>query len=192
MGSKAIFKEYEFLLDKSQRSFNRLRDLGATNTRWEHHFHKAFNIYSKLWKFQQQHRCGCELVGTRLGRDDQRAAVPAARVSAAAVEQRRPAALRAAPPTHSRPRLLIGPGGDVGGAPRVLHCTSSRAHMPQRSRPAIRPVEASTRRVRPQQQQALWPSPTTHTRALPAFPAVCVLHPLPARTRRLPCAAGMC
>lgn len=57
MSSREIFKEFEFLLEKSQRSFNRLRDLPPYgNSRWEHHFHKAFHIYSKLWKFQQDHR----------------------------------------------------------------------------------------------------------------------------------------
>lgn len=57
MGSREIFKEFEFLLEKSQRCFNRLRDLPPYgNSRWEHHFHKAFHIYSKLWKFQQDKR----------------------------------------------------------------------------------------------------------------------------------------
>jgi hypothetical protein len=57
MSSREIFKEFEFLLEKSQRSFNRLRDLPPYgNSRWEHHFHKAFHIYSKLWKFQQDNR----------------------------------------------------------------------------------------------------------------------------------------
>lgn len=57
MSSREIFKEFEFLLEKSQRCFNRLRDLPPYgNSRWEHHFHKAFHIYSKLWKFQQEHR----------------------------------------------------------------------------------------------------------------------------------------
>jgi hypothetical protein len=58
MSSREIFKEFEFLLEKSQKSFNRLRDLPPYgNTRWEQLFHKAFHIYSKLWKFQQDHRC---------------------------------------------------------------------------------------------------------------------------------------
>jgi hypothetical protein len=58
MSSREVFREFEFLLDKSQRAFNRLRDLPPYGTsRWEHHFHKAFHIYSKLWKFQQDHRC---------------------------------------------------------------------------------------------------------------------------------------
>lgn len=57
MSSREIFKEFEFLLEKSQRSFNRLRDLPPYgNSRWEHHYHKAFHIYSKLWKFQQENR----------------------------------------------------------------------------------------------------------------------------------------
>ncbi|WIA13478.1 hypothetical protein OEZ85_007056 [Tetradesmus obliquus] len=63
MSSRELFKEFEFLLEKSQRSFNRLRDLPPYgNSRWEHHFHKAFHIYSKLWKFQQDNR---EVLTTR-------------------------------------------------------------------------------------------------------------------------------
>ncbi|KAI8476092.1 MAG: protein SCAI [Monoraphidium minutum] len=57
MSTREIFREFEFLLDKSQKSFNKLRDLPPYgNSRWEHHFHKAFHIYSKLWKFQQDNR----------------------------------------------------------------------------------------------------------------------------------------
>jgi hypothetical protein len=57
MSTREIFREFEFLLDKSQRSFNKLRDLPPYgNSRWEHHFHKAFHVYSKLWKFQQDNR----------------------------------------------------------------------------------------------------------------------------------------
>ena len=58
--SREVLKEFEYLLEKSQRSFNRLRDLPPYgNSRWEHHFHKAFHIYSKLWKFQQENRRVC-------------------------------------------------------------------------------------------------------------------------------------
>ena len=57
MSTREVFREFEFLLDKSQKSFNKLRDLPPYgNSRWEHHFHKAFHVYSKLWKFQQEHR----------------------------------------------------------------------------------------------------------------------------------------
>jgi hypothetical protein len=59
MSTREVFREFEFLLDKSQKSFNKLRDLPPYgNSRWEHHFHKAFHVYSKLWKFQQEHRWG--------------------------------------------------------------------------------------------------------------------------------------
>ena len=57
MSTREIFREFEALLEKSQKAFNKLRDLppyGAA--RWEHRFHKAFHVHSKLWKFQQEHR----------------------------------------------------------------------------------------------------------------------------------------
>ncbi|GBF98142.1 hypothetical protein Rsub_10554 [Raphidocelis subcapitata] len=57
MATREVFREFEYLLEKSQKSFNKLRDLPPYgNSRWEHHFHKAFHVYSKLWKFQQDHR----------------------------------------------------------------------------------------------------------------------------------------
>ena len=59
MSTREIFREFEALLEESQKCFNKLRDLPPYgNSRWEHHFHKAFHVYSKLWKFQQEHRCG--------------------------------------------------------------------------------------------------------------------------------------
>ena len=59
MGSREAFREFEFLLDKSQKSFNKLRDLPPYgNGQWETQFQKAFHVYSKLWKFQQDNRWG--------------------------------------------------------------------------------------------------------------------------------------
>jgi hypothetical protein len=89
MSSREIFKEFEFLLEKSQRSFNRLRDLPPYgNSRWEHHFHKAFHIYSKLWKFQQENRwdacywgtCALQQASTRAAATAGAAAACTARV----------------------------------------------------------------------------------------------------------------
>lgn len=57
MSSREIFRHFESLLDKSQKSFDKLRDLPPYgNSRWDHHFQKAFQVYSKLWKFQQENR----------------------------------------------------------------------------------------------------------------------------------------
>jgi hypothetical protein len=56
-GARAIWKDFQHLIDKSSHAFNKLRDLppfGGFN--WEEHFHKAFHVYSQLWKFQQDHR----------------------------------------------------------------------------------------------------------------------------------------
>lgn len=56
--SRAVWKEFQQLLDKSSHAFNRLRDIPAYGGyNWEEHFHKAFHVYSQLWKFQQDHRC---------------------------------------------------------------------------------------------------------------------------------------
>ncbi|KAI8464968.1 MAG: protein SCAI [Monoraphidium minutum] len=57
MGSRGAFREFEGLLDKSQRAFNKLRDLPPYgNAQWEAQFQKAFTVYSRLWKFQQDNR----------------------------------------------------------------------------------------------------------------------------------------
>jgi hypothetical protein len=56
--SRAVWKEFQQLLEKSSHAFNRLRDIPAYGGyNWEEHFHKAFHVYSQLWKFQQDHRC---------------------------------------------------------------------------------------------------------------------------------------
>jgi hypothetical protein len=52
------WKVYEELVEKSQRCFNRLREIPPyVKFHWESYFHKAFHVYAKLWKYQQDHRC---------------------------------------------------------------------------------------------------------------------------------------
>eukprot|EP00002_Diphylleia_rotans_P016531 TRINITY_DN321_c0_g1_i1.p1 TRINITY_DN321_c0_g1~~TRINITY_DN321_c0_g1_i1.p1 ORF type:complete len:625 (+),score=139.04 TRINITY_DN321_c0_g1_i1:49-1923(+) len=52
-----ICDEYQLLLDKSQQLFTGLRDLPAFGAKqWQPYFQKTFETYTKLWKFQQQHR----------------------------------------------------------------------------------------------------------------------------------------
>ena len=53
-----IVDEFQYLLDKSQQLFGSLRDLPptASHKHWQPYFQKTFEIYTKLWKFQQQNR----------------------------------------------------------------------------------------------------------------------------------------
>lgn len=45
------------LADKADKKFSRLRDLPPYGgNRWESYFNKAFQVYTKLWKFQQENR----------------------------------------------------------------------------------------------------------------------------------------
>lgn len=51
-----IIKTFEHLLRKSQRLFIGLRDLPQFGRQWQPFFQKTFELYTKLWKFQQQYR----------------------------------------------------------------------------------------------------------------------------------------
>lgn len=56
--SKRVVEEFRYLLEKSQQLFAGLRDLPPTGNAklWQPFFHRAFDIYTKLWKFQQTNR----------------------------------------------------------------------------------------------------------------------------------------
>ncbi|KAL1917346.1 uncharacterized protein VTP21DRAFT_5002 [Calcarisporiella thermophila] len=55
--NQKIIEEFQYLLEKSQQLFAGLRDLPPTGTRqWQPYFQRTFEVYTKLWKFQQQHR----------------------------------------------------------------------------------------------------------------------------------------
>merc|ERR1719482_1377797 len=59
MGDDAqkVVEEYKFMLEKSQSFFTGLRDLPQyENKQWQLYFQKTFEIYTKLWKFQQEKR----------------------------------------------------------------------------------------------------------------------------------------
>ena len=56
MDPRAILQEYFSLVEKSQHLFAGLRDLPQYGRHWQPYFQKTFEIYTKLWKFQQQHR----------------------------------------------------------------------------------------------------------------------------------------
>ncbi|ORY03197.1 hypothetical protein K493DRAFT_311822 [Basidiobolus meristosporus CBS 931.73] len=56
-----IVEEFQYLLEKSQQLFAGLRELSPTGGRqWQPYFQRTFEIYTKLWKFQQQHRAVLE------------------------------------------------------------------------------------------------------------------------------------
>ncbi|GJP82381.1 hypothetical protein CLOP_g12627 [Closterium sp. NIES-67] len=53
----AVAEQYRALLEKACAKFARLRELPLYGRqRWEARFHKAFSVYSRLWRFQQEHR----------------------------------------------------------------------------------------------------------------------------------------
>ncbi|BES98840.1 Protein of unknown function (DUF3550/UPF0682) [Nesidiocoris tenuis] len=54
---RKIVVEFCHLLDKSKNLFNGLRDLPQYgHKQWQTYFGRTFDVYTKLWKFQQQHR----------------------------------------------------------------------------------------------------------------------------------------
>ncbi|XP_059146296.1 protein SCAI-like [Physella acuta] len=54
---KKIVNEFCHHLEKSKQLFNGLRDLPQYgHKQWQSYFGRTFDVYTKLWKFQQQHR----------------------------------------------------------------------------------------------------------------------------------------
>ncbi|CAF4577053.1 unnamed protein product, partial [Rotaria sp. Silwood2] len=52
-----IVQEFSHLLEKSKQLFNGLRDLPQYgHKQWQPYFARTFDVYTRLWKFQQQHR----------------------------------------------------------------------------------------------------------------------------------------
>ncbi|CAF3324449.1 unnamed protein product [Rotaria socialis] len=52
-----LVQEFSHLLEKSKQLFNGLRDLPQYgHKQWQPYFGRTFDVYTKLWKFQQQHR----------------------------------------------------------------------------------------------------------------------------------------
>ncbi|XP_064860668.1 protein SCAI-like [Oncorhynchus nerka] len=57
LGERKTVTDFCYLLDKSKQLFNGLRDLPQyRHKQWQSYFGRTFDIYTKLWKFQQQHR----------------------------------------------------------------------------------------------------------------------------------------
>ncbi|XP_054275634.1 protein SCAI-like isoform X1 [Macrosteles quadrilineatus] len=62
---RKIVIEFCHLLEKSKQLFNGLRDLPQYgHKQWQAYFGRTFDIYTKLWKFQQQHR---QILDTKYG-----------------------------------------------------------------------------------------------------------------------------
>ena len=54
---RKVVGEFCHLLEKSKQLFNGLRDMPQYgHKQWQAYFGRTFDIYTKLWKFQQQHR----------------------------------------------------------------------------------------------------------------------------------------
>ncbi|KAJ2156925.1 hypothetical protein GGF46_004862 [Coemansia sp. RSA 552] len=54
---REIVEEFEYLLEKSQQLFAGLSDLPEIGSKyWLPHFQRTFEVYTKLWRFQTQHR----------------------------------------------------------------------------------------------------------------------------------------
>ena len=54
---RKVVNEFCHLLEKSKQLFNGLRDMPQYgHKQWQAYFGRTFDIYTKLWKFQQQHR----------------------------------------------------------------------------------------------------------------------------------------
>ncbi|KAJ2374129.1 hypothetical protein IW150_003276, partial [Coemansia sp. RSA 2607] len=54
---REIVEEFEYLLEKSQQLFSGLGDLPEIGSKyWMPHFQRTFEVYTKLWRFQNQHR----------------------------------------------------------------------------------------------------------------------------------------
>jgi hypothetical protein len=54
-----VCSEFDHLQEKSRQLFNGLRELpqyGHRNNQWQAYFGRTFDVYTKLWKFQQQNR----------------------------------------------------------------------------------------------------------------------------------------
>ncbi|KAJ2759039.1 hypothetical protein H4S06_002418, partial [Coemansia sp. BCRC 34490] len=54
---KEVVEEFEYLLEKSQQLFLGLSELPEIGSKyWMPHFQRTFEVFTKLWRFQNQHR----------------------------------------------------------------------------------------------------------------------------------------
>ena len=53
-----VVSEFTYMLEKSHQLFNQLRDLSplSTNKQWQNYFQNTFELFSRLWRFQQTNR----------------------------------------------------------------------------------------------------------------------------------------
>ncbi|XP_065830194.1 protein SCAI-like isoform X2 [Oscarella lobularis] len=54
---KTVVQEFTYLLEKSKQLFSGIRDLPQFGRKhWPGYFARTFDVYTRLWKFQQKHR----------------------------------------------------------------------------------------------------------------------------------------
>ncbi|XP_062516124.1 protein SCAI-like [Corticium candelabrum] len=54
---QAIVREFTYLLEKSKQLFNGIRDLPQFGQKqWQGYFARTFDVFTRLWRFQQQNR----------------------------------------------------------------------------------------------------------------------------------------
>ncbi|ELU10092.1 hypothetical protein CAPTEDRAFT_93181 [Capitella teleta] len=64
-GERKVVNEFCHYLEKSKQLFNGLRDLPQYgHKQWQSYFGRTFDVYTKLWKFQQQNR---QVLDTKYG-----------------------------------------------------------------------------------------------------------------------------
>ncbi|KAJ1926478.1 hypothetical protein IWQ60_003753 [Tieghemiomyces parasiticus] len=56
-----IVEQFSYMLDKSQQLFAGLKEFTPLGTRpWQDYFKKTFEVYTRIWRFQQEHRAVLE------------------------------------------------------------------------------------------------------------------------------------
>jgi hypothetical protein len=68
MQMEDVSASFASLLEKSFQMFAGLRDLGPFGNRYQAYFQKTFEVYTRLWRFQQQHRAALERSSSGLRR----------------------------------------------------------------------------------------------------------------------------
>ncbi|KAL2916941.1 hypothetical protein HK105_203373 [Polyrhizophydium stewartii] len=51
-----VVEEFQLLLQKSHQLFAGLRELPPTGRSWQSHYQRTFEVFTKIWKYQQTHR----------------------------------------------------------------------------------------------------------------------------------------
>ena len=66
LDNQALWEELMTLMQHSSTEFNAVRDLPLYGRKqWERHFQKAFQVYARLWSFQQENRAALQDEGLK-------------------------------------------------------------------------------------------------------------------------------